>query len=463
MNLLGQQSCFLGLHFTTRFLAPLSAAVFLVGSFPGHAKTIEIPSGSPLSVELLRHSPMKAGEPLAGRLLYPVFIENRIAIPAGSILYGRVIRLDPDRSRRIHSRLRGDFTPFRTPVVQFDHVVIEDGAPQAIVCDSAKDGVLILRLSPAPVQKGSFVRRQLSEAKQEVIEMAAVFTAPGRGDRLVHFIYGQLPYHPQRIETGTTWTAELAQPLRVQRNEDPSVGLVDPPLAAAKDPVSGQPPDPGKPPQKQAPEWQLRAYLQRTISSAKDKPGDTFEAYVAEPVFNPDHALVVPEGSLLVGEITQAKPARSFGRQGKLRFHFKELRFPTGFSQPVEGLLAGADSDKSANLQIDPEGGIEARVQNRVVAPLILGLLAGRAFDTDENQMFNHAVASNGFGLVGRVVGIVVSSRNVAAGIGFYGAALSFYDLWLARGHNVVFAKDTRIEITTMPRVSQLKSSGARD
>ena len=139
--------------------------------------------------------------------------------------------MDPDRSRRIHSRLRGDFTPFRTPVVQFDHVVIEGGPPQAIVCESAKDGVLILRLSPTPGQKGSFIRRQLGEAKREVIETAAVFTAPGRGDRLVRFIYDQLPYHPQRIETGTTWTAELAQPLRVQRNEDPSVGLVDPPLA----------------------------------------------------------------------------------------------------------------------------------------------------------------------------------------------------------------------------------------
>ena len=65
-------------------------------------------------------------------------------------------------------------------------------------------------------------------------------------------------------------------------------------------------------------------------------------------VFNPDHALLVPEGSILVGEITQAKPARSFGHRDKFRFHFKELRFPTGFSQPVEGLLAGADSDRSA-------------------------------------------------------------------------------------------------------------------
>ena len=451
MNLLGQQSCFLGLHSTARLLALLSAAAFLAGSLPGHAETIEIPSGSPLSVELLRHSPMRAGEALEGRLLYPVFIENRIAIPAGSILYGRVIRLDPDRSRRIHSLLRGDFTPFHIPVVQFDHVVIEDGTSQAIVCDSAKDGMLIVRLSPPPGQKkGSFIGRQLSEAKRKARETAALFTAPGRGDRLVQFVYGQLPYHPQRIETGTTWTVELAQPLRLQLTDDLSAGSV------------GQPPDLTKQRPKQASEWQLRAYLQRTISSAKDKPGDTFEAYVAEPVFNSDHALVVPEGSLLVGEITQAKPARSFGRQGKLRFRFKELRFPTGFSQPVEGSLAGADSNKSANLQIDPEGGVEPQALNRVVAPLILTLLAGRAFDSGQNRTLNHAVSSNGFGFIGRVVGMAASSRNVAAGIGFYGVALSVYDLWLARGHNVVFAKETRIEITTTPRGSRLKSSDAK-
>src|SRR6202167_6822623 len=99
-------------HFVARFLALLSGAVFLASFFPGHATTIEIPSGSPLSVELLRHSPMRAGEPLEGRLLYPVFIENRIAIPAGSILQGRVIRLDPERRRRIQSSRPGDFTLF---------------------------------------------------------------------------------------------------------------------------------------------------------------------------------------------------------------------------------------------------------------------------------------------------------------------------------------------------------------
>jgi hypothetical protein len=201
----------------------------------------------------------------------------------------------------------------------------------------------------------------------------------------------------------------------------------------------------------------LRAYLQQTISSAKEKAGDTFQAFVAEPVFNSDHLLVVPEGSLIVGEITQTKPARSFGRRGKLRFKFRELKFPGGFSEPVEGTLAGIDSNKAANLQVDSEGGIQQKSQNRVIAPLALTLLAGRAFDDDGSRVAHSAVASNGFGIVGRVIGIVASSRNVAAGIGIYGAALSFYDLWLAHGHDVVFVKNTRVEITTRPHRSPLK------
>jgi hypothetical protein len=55
------------------------------------------------------------------------------------------------------------------------------------------------------------------------------------------------------------------------------------------------------------------------------------------------------------------------------------------------------------------------------------------------------------------------SSRNVAAGIGIYGAALSFYDLWLARGHDVVFAKNTRIEVTTTPGRNQLESPEVKE
>jgi hypothetical protein len=328
--------------------------------------------------------------------------------------------------------------------------------------DSTKDGVPILRLSPPPGKtKGSFIRRQIAQEKQRLKDAAALFTKPGRGDRLVQFLYTQLPYHPERIDSATSWTVELAQPLDVKLENSPAAGANDPvpPEESRHDEskqVAKERPATTKPSPDQETEWRLRAYLQQTISSANRKRGDTFQARVAEPVFNTNHVLAVPEGSLLVGEITQAKAARSFGRQGKLRFRFRELKFPSGFSQPVEGTLAGADSDKAANLQMDSEGGVQPRSQNRVIVPLVLTLLAGRALDDDGSQLGHSAVASNGFGIVGRVVGMAASSRNVAAGIGIYGAALSVYDLWLGRGHDVVFVKNTRIEITTTPTHSPM-------
>jgi hypothetical protein len=71
--------------------------------------------------------------------------------------------------------------------------------------------------------------------------------------------------------------------------------------------------------------------------------------------------------------------------------------------------------------------------------------------DDDGNMTAQTGVASNGFGLVGRIVGVVARNRNVAAGIGYYAAALSVYENFLRPGHNVTFLKDTRIEIETNP------------
>jgi hypothetical protein len=463
MNLLKRQSSCLRAHSVARLASIAIPGLLLAGQLHAQTQPVEIVPSTPLWIELPKHSPMRPGEQIEGRLLYAVYVGDRVALPSGSVVHGRIIRLDPDHSRRIHSRFRGDFTPFHVPVVQFDQVFLGNGLVAPITCSNASDGMVILRLSPPPGQKkGSLLGRQWFDVKQRVKETTALFTTPGRGDRLVQFIYTQLPYHPQRIETGTTWTVELAQPLHVKLAPSPTALSGDSTLAGKSGSIFRSNGDPAKQPADQTSEWRLRAYLQQTISSARAKPGDTFHAYVAEPVFNSDHAVVVPEGSLLTGEVTQAKPARSFGRQGRLRFHFKELKLPSGFSQPVEGTLSGVDSDKSANLQIEPEGGIQPQSQNRVVVPLLLTLLASRAFDDDENQTFNNSIASNGFGLIGRVVGIAASSRNVAAGIGIYGAALSLYDLWLAHGHDIVFPKDTRVEITTTPSRSPLKADSVK-
>ncbi|HTZ60476.1 MAG TPA: hypothetical protein VMB49_20345 [Acidobacteriaceae bacterium] len=431
--------------------ARLSAAFLLsllYSASQAQTTSVIVPVATPLSVELVKHVPMKEGQAIDGRLLYPVYVDNRVAIPAGTAVQGRVTELEANRSQRIRGRLRGDFTPFHIPMVQFDQLVLPNGDRERIASNSTTDGARVLHLSPPPSKKkGSVISREIAAEKQRVKDAAAQVTAPGRGDRLLQFLYTQLPYHPQRIDAGTTWVVELSQPLDLKIAFPPATPATDPPSLASRKP--------------EAPEWRLRAYLQQTISSANAKTGDKFQALVSEPVFNAENAVVVPQGSVLVGEITRTKPARSFGRQGKLRFRFRELKLPSGFIQPVEGTLAGADSDKSANLRIDSEGGIQPKSQNRVILPLVLTLLAGRAFDDDGSVAAHNAVASNGFGIVGRVVGIAAGSRNLAAGIGLYAAALSFYDLWLAHGKNVTFAKDTRIEVTTTPARNEINAPQA--
>jgi hypothetical protein len=110
---------------------------------------------------------------------------------------------------------------------------------------------------------------------------------------------------------------------------------------------------------------------------------------------------------------------------------------------------------------MDAEGTITPRNQASAIAPLLLTMLAGRALDNDGNLTAQTGVASNGFGLVGRIVGVAAGSRNLAAGIGFYAAGLSVYDNFLHSGRDVVFPKDTRIEIETTPlRAPLLTPSG---
>ncbi len=437
----------------TRVLVRFSALLSLVMAASGVAAqvSVEVPANTPLPVQLGKHVPMKKGEILECNLIYPVYAENQLAIPAGSVLRGRVVSLDPDRSRRIHGRLWGDFTPFHIAVVHFDELVLPDGTIKQIVSSDATNGAPVLHLSaPAPATPRSFLAQQIAQAKKSAKNTIALVTAPGRGDRLVQLVYRQLPYHPERIETATMWTVTLTQPLDLKPIEvsanvkkpaiDPN--FIKPPLTSSSQPKMASD-------EKSA--WHLRAYLEETISSDKEKPGDTFDAVIAEPVFNPDHTVAVPEGSVLVGTITQAKPAKFFGRAGKLRFDFRELKLPGAPSQHVQGALSGADASKSQQLQIDSEGGVQPQPQNRVIVPLVLTLLAGRALDDDASAAGGAAVASNGFGIIGRVVGIVAGSRGLAAGIGYYAAGLSFAERWLVHGQNVAFVKNTRIEVTTVP------------
>jgi hypothetical protein len=177
---------------------------------------------------------------------------------------------------------------------------------------------------------------------------------------------------------------------------------------------------------------------------------------VAEPIYNPDRTIAVPEGATLLGSVTQAKAARFFGRAGALHFDFREIELPTG-TQNVQASLAEADSAAEQKLALDSEGQVKPKPQDKFLVPFALLVLAARPLDEDPGSSFGKdAVASNSLGVIGFIVGTAAGQRNIAAGIGFYGAAISIYERWIKRGRDVTFARDTRLVLQTRPRNSEV-------
>jgi hypothetical protein len=405
------------------------------GSAPA---TPVLPAGTAMQVEISRNYPMKAGETIEGALVYPLYWNGKLAVPARTPVRGTVTTLAPDGSTRAHARLHGDFTPFHVAEVRFDELDLPAG-PVKITPAGTTTGAPILHLVGAGVPRRSFVGRYWSQTMSEVHNRIAFFTAPGFGDRALQMLYHQLPYHPERIPAHTAWTFELADPMPMPQQ----TVLSNPPPPAAV--AAGKPEV-----------WQVHALLTARVTSANAKPGDTIDALVVEPVVDKDNQLVIPQGSTLEGKVTVARHARFFGRNGTLRFNFQQVRFPAGTDLPapqrqVQGSLSGATAQSANGLSMDAEGTVTPKNQASAIAPLFLTLLASRALDQDGNLYANNTVASNGFGLIGRVVGIAAGNRNLAAGLGFYAAALSTYENFLRPGHNVDFPKDTRIEIETVP------------
>jgi len=410
----------------------------------GQRESLTIPAGTPIEAKLTKHIPMKLGRPVQASLAHPVYTENKLALPAGASLQGSVVSLEPNRELRTDARLNMDFTPFHRPTVTFTTVTLPDGTNIPLSTTPSSDGAPVIHLAPAGVRKHrGLIGMGVDEVKGWISSTKEAIFAPGLGDRMVQLFYHQLPYHPERIQEGTMWTCELREPVTVPRMATETVPVQDPPKKA------------GDPSGSDSRNIELQAYLDEELSSSSAKVGQQFQATVAEPVRGADHSLIVPQGAVLVGRITRAKAARSFHRDGSLRFDFRQLQMPEGKKEQIIGSVTGLEAKSGAAWKMDSEGGVQPQPQGRVIVPLVLGVLANHTLDADSNLTAGAAVGSNGMGLIGRVVGMTAASRELAAGIGFYGTAVSVYRRWLRHGKDITFPKDNRIDIEVSQRLGQ--------
>jgi hypothetical protein len=168
--------------------------------------------------------------------------------------------------------------------------------------------------------------------------------------------------------------------------------------------------------------------------------------------------LILPEGSRLKGTVKQAAPARRMKKNGQLRIAFSEIIPPDGVEQKVVTTLEGVQAGKNANVKLDEEGGAEATTsKTRYLGTAIsLGLAMASAGHGDHDHdaapgkgSGGNGVAGGlgGFKLVGMVVGALVHSRAFGTSMGAYGAAVSVYTNFMARGLEVEFPKNTAMQI----------------
>jgi len=411
---------------------------------PGARPGTTVPAGVPLRVALERRVAIKrVGEPIQGRLVEPIYVFDRVALPAGSVVEGHIAEIGgvPAR-RRLTAILNGNFTPPRDVRAQFDALVLSDGSRLPLRTSPSRGTAHTLRIA-TPRKKAEGHNSALTGTRDGFKEMdqAAIraFTAPGKLSRLKSTLFGMLPYHRQAWPAGTLFSGVLQEPLTAAPR--PVEARTDCLAVAAGE------------------AQEVYARLLTEISSATARRGARVEAVVTRPVFSADHGLLIPEGSRLLGDVVAAQPARRFHRNGKVLFVFRQIKLPAGTVQGIQGYLEGVEANVDAHLALDSEGAARARSpKTRFIFPAIAIAVSGLSFHQDYNAQGvpDQDIAGRaesgavGLGWIGTL--LAQTSRTLASGMAFTGAGFSVYSTFIARGEDVVLPANTPVKVSLRAR-----------
>ena len=377
---------------------------------------------------------MRKGTSITGRLIDPVYSGDNIVLPRNTVIFGTISDLRSiQSSQRTWALLDGDVTPLKTQVLVFNALQLPGGQHMTLTADATERTAKVVKMG-APQGKQSLFSKVKAQVDAKKDSFEGVVRAPHKSDRALQFVYGQLPYHPQDIWGGTQFDAVLTQPLTVP---DPNA----------------QKPLPLTPPRGHIPPGILDARLTTPLTSATNKVGDPVSAVLTQPYLNANKTdVILPTGTRLTGVVTQAKPARRFARSGTLRFTFRHIELPDGAVEQMHAQMTAVEGSKGQNVTVDSEGGAKANAdQGQFLAPLLLGALASNSLDSDQNAV--HAgVSSNGFGLATRIAAFIVVTPTMTATFAYYSLGKSVTRRWLMPGHNLVFAKNTRMQLAVADR-----------
>ena len=435
---------------------------------PSTTETISltIPKGTAVQVVLDKELKIrKVGQQVHGRVAEPIYAFDKLVVPVGTQVTGRITQLDSvSNGRRTLDALDADFSPDRKVQIEFNdlellngchipiHTTVTPGSGQVIQFVTSSGGAKKNPVKDAATKKAEQAKE---EAKRQWDSAMQQVHAPGKMHKVERYAIAQLPVHPQYLDAGTVYFAELEEPL------DFGSEPLTPEIATS---LTTPPPSGSS----------VHVRLMTALSSATAHQGDQVEAVLSQPLFDGTR-LVLPQGSLLKGSVVQVRPARHLSRNGQLRIVFHELVLPDGLDQKVEATLAGVQAGKGQDVKLDSEGGAEANSpKTRYLATGLSVMLAlasahtdtdARAGNVGGNTSNRVAGGAGGFKLVGIAMGVFVHSQPLGMAMGAYGASMSIYAHFIARGHELVFPKNTAMEVSigTRPSAPSSSSSNAPD
>jgi hypothetical protein len=405
---------------------------------PPETVSLTVPKGTPLQVVLDKEVRIsKVGQPIHGRTAEPVYAFDKLVVPVGCEVTGKITEIHGiSNGKRTLEALDADFTPAREIDVEFDTILRPDGNPipiQTVVTPGSGQVIEFVTAADQDQKKSvkdvasEKTKEAKAEAKREWDDAMAQVETPGKVHRIKRYAIGQLPIHPQYIEAGTVYFAELQRPLEFGTE----------PLTPEMAKSIGGPPPAGS---------SVRTRLMTPLSSATATKGEPVEAVLSQPLFDGDNHLILPQGSRMKGSVVQVQPARNLKRNGQLRVVFHELVPPDGLEQKIEASLEGVQSGKGQDLKLDSEGGAEA--QTPKVRYLQTAIAVGLAAASTGDEGFNRSEGgAGGFKIVGIVLGAAVRSQPLGMAMGAVGASRSIYVHFLSRGSEVVFPKNTAMQI----------------
>jgi hypothetical protein len=405
---------------------------------------LRIPADTPLRIALDAKVRVQAvGQPVHGKIVETVYAFDQPVIPAGSVVTGRVAKIDQvGKWRRAQAYLSGNLTPPHAYQLDFDLLILPGGENRKLATTVSPGTAEVVHLIAGGDQKKNAAVRAANEAKQEtqakVHDSIEQIKSPGKVDRLKQLIITQSPYRKQYLEPGMRFSAALNEPLdfgRTQRTQEQLAQL-------------GQAPEPDS---------LLHARLAEEVSSATATRGTAVTAVLTEPVYSADRHLLLPAESHIEGEVIQAKPAGKLHHNGDLRVIFNRITTPEGVVQPMQGSLEGLEADRAAGLKLDEEGGAHATDSKaRYISTGLALLMTAAAARPDVEHGTTDAAGDpsvragagvSGYGFSGSLITLAARSQPVSLGFAAYGAGYSVYRNFLSRGKEVVFVKNTPMEI----------------